>query len=469
MVPRCLFLELGGFSERYSPAYYEDTDLAFQVREAGYRVLYQPMSWVVHYEGVTAGTDTSKGVKAYQERNRDIFFERWKTVLAGHGTADSLPLNLAADRRPRGRLLLIDHCTPTPDQDSGSVDLVNYIRLLDGLGYRVTFIPDSDRLHFGRYTDALQARGVECLYHPFLKSVSDVLSRRGAEFDVVMLMRGPLAYRYIDEVRKRCPHAKCIFNTVDLHFLREQRRAALETGDPDSQAARDARREELYVTRRADATIVISPVEKTILESEVPEAQVEVIPLIREVEGSGADFSARSGLLFVGGFQHPPNVDAVRWLCQDIWPVLRSRLPSVRLTIVGSKLTPEVAALADDDIDVLGYVEDLTPLLAGARLSLAPLRYGAGQKGKVVGSLSHGLPCIATSVAAEGLGLGAEDGILVGDTVDEFAEATVRAYTDAVCWDRLSRNGLSAVEREFSLDANRRRLQELLLSLHLPA
>lgn len=467
-IPRALFAEFGGFSQTYAPAYYEDTDLAFRVRAAGRRVLYQPLSWVVHDEGITAGTDTGSGVKAYQARNRERFLATWREQLADHGSPESQPPARAADRRPRARLLIIDACTPTPDQDSGSIDMVNYLTLFDQLGYRVSFIPESNRLHFGRYTEALQARGVECLYHPYLSSVADLLERRGAEFDAVMLVRGPLAFHYLDLVRTHCPQAKVIVNTVDLHFLRERRRAELETGQPDSAIARAAYREETHVIRHADASIVISPVEQDLLARELPEARVRVIPLIREVPGRQAGFAEREGLLFVGGFQHPPNVDAMQWFCAEVWPLVRAQLPGVQLQIVGSNMVPEIDALAADDIQVLGFVEDLVPLLERARLSIAPLRYGAGQKGKVIGSLSHGLPCVATTVAAEGLGLGPEEGVLVADSPAEFAAAIERAYTDAALWEQLSSTGLERVEAEFSLAANRRRLAALLAELGLP-
>ena len=470
LIRTALFRSIGGFDFRYAPAYYEDTDLAFAVRARGLRVLYQPLSQIVHYEGVTAGTDAASGIKAYQVRNRRRFVEKWASALQAHGDAKSGAPRLSADRRPLARMLIIDACTPTPDQDSGSVDMFNYMRMLIDFGYRLTFIPESNLLHFGRYTRALQAMGVECLYHPFIDSVKGVIEARGAEFDVVMLVRGPTGRRHIDAVRAGCPRAKVIFNTVDLHFLRERRRAELETGRAQSNEAKAMQRIERYVMERSDMTIVISEVERDLLAVEAPDIRVRVIPLLREIPGQSGNLGGRASIVFVGGFRHLPNVDAMLWFCAEIWPLIHAQLPGIEFAIIGSNLVPKVQSLEGDGVRVLGFVEDMAPIFACARLSVAPIRYGAGQKGKVVTSLGYGVPCVVTSVAAEGLGLDAEDaGTILANDPNEFAAAVVRLYKDDLLWERLSDGGLALVERKFSISANRGALGDFLQELGLPA
>jgi O-antigen biosynthesis protein len=467
LVRRELFDEIGRFDQRYAPAYYEDTDLAFAVRGRGLRTLYQPRSRIVHYEGVSAGTDLSSGMKAYQARNQGRFRVKWSAVLARHGSAELLAPRLAADRRPVGRMLIIDECTPTPDQDSGSIDMLNSIRMLVDFGYRLTFVPRSNLSHFGGYTDTLQALGVECYYHPFITSVSELLAERGAEFDAVMLVRVGVGYSLIDEVRSRCPQARVIFNTVDLHFLRERRRAELLTGQPVSAAAQELERQERYVMDRADTTIVISEYERELLAKEAPAVRVRVIPLLRDIPGRDARCESRTGMVFVGGFRHPPNIDAVRWFCSEIWPSIRSKMQDAECFIVGSHVVPEVEELSGNGVHVLGFVADLEPLFSRARLSVAPLRYGAGQKGKVVTSLSYGVPAVITSVAAEGLGLAEGEGALVADDPMAFAEAVARLYYDQDLWLRLSDGGVAAVRRLFSIEANRDRMRGILAELGL--
>ncbi|MBK1641619.1 hypothetical protein CKO12_06970 [Chromatium okenii] len=467
LIRTTLFNEIGGFDMRYAPAYYEDTDLAFTVRAHGLQVFYQPLSQVIHYEGITAGTDLSSGMKAYQVRNRERFYTKWASVLLTHGDAASHSPRLSADRHIVGRLLVIDACTPTPDQDSGSLDMFNYLRLFLSFGYRVTFIPASDLLHFGRYTSALQALGVECLYHPYIHSVMDVLRERGTEFAAVMLTRVTVASDLIAHVKTYCPQAKILFNTVDLHFLREQRLIELSGDHTALPHVLQLRTQELAVMRQADTTIVISPVEQALLAEIAPEVRVRVIPILREIPGRSADFVPRSGLIFVGGFRHPPNIDAMQWFCAEIWPLLRRERPTLELFIVGSHLVPEVAALAGNGVQVLGFVEDIAPIFARVRLSIAPLRYGAGQKGKVVTSLGYGVPAVLTPVAAEGLGLGADEGALVAEKPADFAAAVMRLHEDETLWQRLSAGGLARVEREFSVAANRDRLATLMIELGL--
>jgi GT2 family glycosyltransferase/glycosyltransferase involved in cell wall biosynthesis len=462
-----LFNELGGFDPCYVPAYYEDTDLAFKVRDRSLRVLYQPLARVIHYEGISCGTDVGSGIKAYQEKNRATFAARWREALAAHGSPETGAPRLAADRRPIRRCLIIDACTPTPDQDSGSQDMYHLMRLFLALGYRISFIPESNLLYFGRYTESLQGMGVECLYQPFISSVESFLSQRGGEFDLVMLVRGPNAVRHIDAVRRYCPQAKIVFNTVDLHFLREERRALLESGRAKSGAAAEMRRMEFEVMNKSHLTLVVSEVERELLGREAPGVDVAVLPLIRDFAPCATGYAERSGIVFVGGFRHPPNVDAVHYFCREIWPQVRAELPDAAFSIIGSHMPSEVEALAGDGVKVLGFVPDLAPVMERCRLSVAPLRYGAGLKGKVAESLGFGTPCVATSAAVEGMGLADGEQVLVADTPQAFAEAVIRLYRDPAMWERLSQAGFEAVRARFGLEAARRRLEEILHELNL--
>ncbi|MFB1492179.1 glycosyltransferase [Thiocapsa sp. C3-3m] len=365
-------------------------------------------------------------------------------------------------------MLIIDACTPTPDRDSGSIDLLNYLRVLESLDYRVTFLP-ADLLYAGPYTRDLQDLGVECLYLPFAYSVEKVLRTRGDEFDVVMLMRLGQGLRYLKHVRAHCPRAKVIFNTVDLHYLRAERREATQSETRSRSIARRMKDQELEVVRGADSTIVISPFERELLAKEVPAARLHVIPLLREIPGRSLGYGGRRGLVFIGSFRHPPNVDAIVWFCECVWPSLRRRLPETELSIVGSYPSPQILGLKGHGVEVLGYVADIEPLFARARLTIAPLRYGAGLKGKVVTSLGYGVPCVVTPTAAEGLGLDDGQGILVAAESEAFAAAIVQLYESADEWERSSLAGLRAVTERFSVAANRPRIKNLLVELGLPA
>lgn len=462
LIEKALFDRFGGFDAHYKPAYYEDTDLGFKVRAAGLRVIYQPASRVVHYEGVTSGTDISTGTKRFQAINQLKFRERWAETLAQQpAPTDHAGIWKAATHRAQGRILLIDATTPEPDQDSGSVRYVNLVRALRAMNWRITFFADN-RAYVPRYSEGLRALGVEVLFHPWLSDPVAFFCERGHEFDAVMVSRHYIASHYVELVRQYAPQAQLIFDTVDLHYLREQRAAEVERSESLRKQAEATRAAELDLIRRCDVTVVVSQVEHELLAREAPGARVEILSNIHQVAGRRQDYAARSGYWFVGGFQHQPNVDAMRWFVAEIWPRVHAELPEAVFHIVGSKMPPEIAALARPGIEVHGYVESLDRFLDECRLSVAPLRYGAGVKGKVNQSMAHGQPVVATPIAVEGMAIQHEVEALVAETPEAFAAAIVRLYRDESLWQMLSTHGIANIERHFSLDAAQAALRKLL-------
>jgi len=462
LIEKGLFERFGGFDSLYKPAYYEDTDMAFKVRAAGLRVMYQPASRVVHFEGISSGTDLTSGIKRYQVVNQTKFLDRWQSeLLLQPEPTDHGGIWRAATHRARGRILLIDATTPTPDQDSGSVRYINLIRVLRSLGWQCTFFADN-RAYFGRYSDDLRALGVEVQFHPWLSDPISFFRERGSQFDAVMLSRHYVAAPYVELVREHAPQALLLFDTVDLHYLREQRAAALSGSEALARQAHATRIAELDLIERCDVTLVVSPVEQQLLASEAPGQRVEVLSNIHEVAGRRADFAARKDIWFVGGFQHTPNVDAVQWFAAAIWPRIHQALPDLRFHIVGSKITADVEALAGNGIEVHGFVENIERFLDGCRISVAPLRYGAGVKGKVNQSMAFGQPVVATPIAVEGMEIEAGSEALVAEHADEFADAVIRLYQDPTLWLRLSDNGLANIEAHFSFAAARVALDRIL-------
>ncbi|WP_425508360.1 glycosyltransferase [Tahibacter amnicola] len=463
MLRRELFERLGGFDRRYAPAYYEDTDLAFAVRAAGLKVFYEPASTVIHFEGITAGTDTGSGIKRYQVVNREKFLDKWKDALALQPAPidDPADARRAATFRHSRRILIIDACTPTPDQDSGSLRMVNLMRLLKALGWHVSFFSEN-RLYLDRYTPALQSLGVEVLYHPFLSDPIRFFRERGREYDAIVLSRHYVAINYLGLARLYARQARLIFDTVDLHYLRERRAAELEGSGDLLRKAELTRAQEQKLIRECDVTLVVSPVEKDILATEVPNTRVEILSNVHEVFGCRRPFDERSDLVFVGSFQHPPNEDAVLWFAREVFPRVRLALPEVRFHVIGHPPPPDIQALADDRLIVHGFVEDLEPFMDGCRISVAPLRYGAGVKGKVNMAMSYGLPVVATGCAVEGMHIAAGSDVLVAEDAAAFADAIVRLYHDKALWKTLSANGLANVQRHFSFDAAKRALENIL-------
>jgi len=464
-----LFRELGGFDSQYAPAYYEDTDLAFRIRQRGLRARLQAAATIVHHEGVTSGTDLGSGTKRYQAVNRDKFLERWRAELK-HFPApivdpdDRGEIRRARDHHLRGRVLVVDAYTPEPDQDSGSLRLRYLLTCFQDLGYGVTFLPDN-RAHAGRYTRELQAGGIEVVYDPWVESLHRFFSERGAEFDFIMISRHYVAARYLSLIKRHCPRARFIFDTVDLHYLREERLAQLEDSAALARTAAQTRRSELAVIEAADVTLVVSPVEQAVLREAAPDARVHVISNIHEIVGSRRPFDERKDLFFVGGYQHPPNIDAACWFVESIWPLIHEQLPDARFHLVGSKAPEEVRALHGNGVVFHGFVKDIEPFLDGCRIAVAPLRYGAGVKGKVNMSMSRGQPVVATPMAVEGMFARPGLDVLIAESAADFAAAVVRLYRDEDLWNQVSAGGLENVDKYFSVETARLGLRELLKTL----
>ncbi len=460
------FHQIGALDERYSPAYYEDTDLAFRVRESGLKVFVQPMSVVVHHEGITAGTDTSSGIKKYQLVNQQKFIERWKTELANSqpekisGPDDSAALYHAVHHRCKGRILIIDATTPEPDKDSGSVRLTNLMQCCRDMGYNVTFFADN-RDYAGNYTRDLQKTGIEVLFHPWLESLHEFFRNRGSEFDYVFISRHYIATNYVSLLKRYCPTARFIFDTVDLHYLREQRLAELEGSLPLKRTAQQTRRAEMSVIKAADATLVVSTVEKEVLAQDAPGQKVHILSNIHHVPGRSNDFADRQDIFFVGGYQHPPNIDAACWFVSEVWPLIHASVPQMRFHLIGSNAPEKVSSLHGDGVIFHGFVESLQPFLDDCRLAVAPLRYGAGVKGKVNMSMAHGQPVVATPAAAEGMFAEHEQHLLVAGDARAFADEVIRLYQDEALWHRLSEASIQNVEAHFSVAAARASLAAL--------
>jgi len=288
----------------------------------------------------------------------------------------------------------------------------------------------------------------------------------GKKFDIVFLFRAPYGGKYIDMVMKYAPDAKVIFNTVDLHFLRERREQeiAIKNGNRVLNQEGVSEADELAIMKKADLTILVSQYEQKMLESIFPDSNTVVLPLPREIPGCQAGFDGRDDIAFIGGYLHKPNVDAVLYFVNEIWPFITNQLPGCKFLIVGSNVPEELYQLENDVIKVVGYVEDLGDILNKCKLTVAPLRYGAGIKGKILTSLSYGVPCVASEVAVEGMGLINNESIITASNPKDFCYAVVEVYSNQLMWEKLSLNGIASVQNEHSLKSFEKKLGDLLVS-----
>ncbi len=469
LVRDALWQEIGGYDERYVPMYYEDADLCLQARQHGWRVLYEPGSVVVHVEGATAGTDPLAGHKRHQEVNRVKFVNKWQGLLdAEHLSPGYRRIREAANRHRSPGVLVVDFRMPMWDRDAGSLRMLEILRSLLRQGYGVTFVPDNFS-SFEPYTRTLQELGVEVIYGT--GDVVSVLADIGPSLTAAILSRPHPASRWLDSVREFAPEAVVIYDTVDLHWVRESRRFALSKPDlsegngagvaqgPKAAALLEL---ELAMVRASDVTVAVTEDERAQILARVPDARVTIIPTIHELAEHVLPFGARRDILFVGGFEHPPNVDAVTYLVREVMPHVWLRRDDVTITIVGGGAPSEVEELADSRVDIRGWVADLQPLLDSARAMVVPVRYGAGMKGKITQGLAAGLPVVTTTVGAEGLDGRDGENMLIADHAEALAERIVRVIEDDALWGSLSSGGRALVASSCSLEVLDTRLNETL-------
>ncbi len=453
-VPTDFWQSLGGFDEAYVPAYCEDSDLAFRIRDAGHEVWMQPLSRVIHYEGKTSGTDLGSGAKAYQVINQERLKDRWAAVLADH-RPNGLAPEFERERKVSKRVLVIDATAPTPDQDAGSVTTVKVMEVFQALDYKVTYIPLDNWLYQPRYIDPLLRRGIECVYAPFHHRLDAYLKENGHLFDVVHIFRFNVMQDAISAIKKHCPQAQIVFNNMDLHYLRVERQAGVENSDLLRATAKSLKTTELAVMEKADVVCVPSTVEKALLEAESKLTKpVAVMPFMIDLPERASGFGPpRRDILFLGGYGHSPNIDAAVWMAQEIWPLIRHRMVGSRLVLAGANPTPEVLGLAASDILVPGRVDDLGPLFASASVFVAPLRYGAGVKGKIYSAFGAGVPVVSTAIGVEGMNLTEGVHALIADEPAAFADAVLGLASDQQRWSDITEAGWAFVRDHHGIAA----------------
>ena len=370
------------------------------------------------------------------------------------------------NRPSRPRALVIDACTPTPDRDAGSNVTLWHMRLLQDIGYDVTFVPQDNFTAIPGYTDTLHARGIATIEIPRYSAMEPFLRDRGSRFALVYVHRYAVAEQCIPLLRRHAPQARILFNNADLHYLRLERAARLSGVAADTALAASVKTRELAVIAACDCTVLCNTVEEQMLRRELPAARLHVLPWVIEPRTDPAPpFDGREGFMFLGGFAHPPNIDAVQWFVASVLPILRRLLPQARLHVYGANIPAEIAALASEAVVIGGQVADLRAVFDRHRVAVAPLRFGAGFKGKLAEALAAGIPSVATPIAIEGTGLVEGQDVLVAEGAASFAMALARLTADRVLWERVARSGLAFVERTLTPASGRAHLEAILHSV----
>jgi len=429
LLERSLWKQLGGFDERFCPAYYEDTDLAFAIRELGLKVIYEPKSVVVHFEGVSNGTDLNNGIKQHQVKNRRIFLEKWKQTLDSAHFPNGQSLFYARDKsRNKKTIVFIDHYVPFFDKDAGSRSTFMYVKAMASLGYNVKFLGANFFPH-QPYTQILQNLGVEVLYGDrFARNWNKWFKDNAQYIDTIYLHRPHITEDFIDQLMQLKPKPKLVYFGHDLHYLRARRQFEITKDPALKKESEDWYEREMTIYDQVDLVLYPSDEEVSELQQKKPGINVKQLPLYQLTSPMPYNQDHRSGILFVGGFNHTPNVDGLLWFVRKVFPLISVE---ANFHIVGSSAPQEILELASDRIIVHGYISDgeLTSLYQKCRLAVVPLRYGAGVKGKVLEAMQAGIPLVTTSIGAEGIPE-ADSMFSIADEEKLFAGAIDQLYND---------------------------------------
>ncbi|MBC7988355.1 MAG: DUF4915 domain-containing protein [Luteimonas sp.] len=455
------FRKLEGFDERYAPAYYEDTDLSFRLRaNSELKTYFQPASEVMHHEGVSHGSDIDSGVKATQSVNRGKFIDRWNETLRRENLPPGMHPFLARDRAQLKRtVLIVDRHAPRSDRDAGSRAIRQLMRVLQLKGMSVKFWaqePEPD----AAYVLDLQAHGFEFFHGGDGDGgFEDWLADNGRYFDYVVLSRPTVAAAHIDSVL-RLSTAKILYYGHDIHHLRYISQSKVDPNPDLLGFAHHSRVIEEDLWRKAD--MILYPangetdhVRQWLRDNEV-EAMAETIPLFAyepmplEI---GAGLQHRLNVLFVGGFAHAPNEDGAVWFAHKVWPIVQRSCPEHRLCLVGAEPSDAVVSLGRSNVLVTGHIpeHELVAYYHSARVVVAPVRFGAGLKGKVLEAMRYGVPCVTTSTGAQGL---SDAGFLrVTDDVETMARYVIELIRNDSAWMQAAQAGVAFVEERFSVDS----------------
>lgn len=458
LVRKSVWERLGGFDEAFVPAYYEDADLAFRIRQLGLKVLFEPRSVVVHHEGMSHGTDLTSGIKAHQAANRFRMLERWAAVLDAEHYPDATHILRARDRaRSRSVILVIDHYVPEPDRDAGSRSTMGILECLLVAGWDVKFWPQN-RSYSPIYTPALEQLGIEVLDRRLPMQLREWIKVNNQDLDHVLVVRPTIAGDLLPHLFGRTD-AKLSFYGVDLHFARMGRQAELEGDAVLLDEAAEMEKLERRVWSHFANVIYPSEEEAALVRTMVPGINAHsIVPFTFDIAPVRTVPTTRiRSVLFVAGFAHPPNVDAAIYLVRELLPIIEREVGPVELTLAGSNPSQAVLDLASPTIRVTGYqtADQLRAQYETHRCAIVPLRFGAGVKGKVVEALSYGLPVVTTSTGAQGIA-GLAEVIPVHDDAPSIVAAIKLLLTEDDAWMAQSAKQHEFATKYYSQSAMRR-------------
>ncbi|MBF0099628.1 MAG: glycosyltransferase [Desulfobacterales bacterium] len=436
----------------YKTMIYQLVEIIHQLTCDGFKTIYESALCFPDCERI--GWFNSEHI----EQDRITFLRHWQHQLRFHISIHSESHERINPKR-QPSILIIDHTLPTYDEDSGSLRMYSMIQMLVEFGMRVTFFPDNLDTRY-KYRHALEKIGVEVYHGEF--NIQDALAYR--QYDIALISRAMIGHRYIALLKLLMPDTIILYDTVDIHFIRELRQAEIEGDDQKKQSALNIQRIELSNCVLSHRVLTVTDEDAVHLKKELPHMDYSVMPNIhtRIPKLERYDFDDSEGLVFIGNYNHPPNEDAVYAFIDQVFPHVLKKHPNTRLYLIGSHMKDRMKALHSDRIHVIGWVQEVEPEFARRKVFISYLRYGSGMKGKIGQAMSAGLPVVTTSMGAEGMGLEHEQTALVADEPLQFADAVCRLLEDKQLWNRLSKQGRAFIDENYGYNAVKAKIKALI-------
>jgi GT2 family glycosyltransferase len=447
IIRKSFWVNVNGFDTRYVPAYCEDSDLALTAWNKGYKVMYEPKSWVIHHEGLSHGKSTDSGLKKYQVANNQKLFAKWEVDLRNHWEDIGIP-RFEATRNSKGIVVVCDRQLPTLTRDAGSIRTVQIIRHIQALGYHAVLVcldNSTTQVDF----DLLQSTGVEV--HQNFEDFYDSVFFRRERVRAIWTIRQEVYDFFAKRLRQIAPSAVFIADLMDINYR--------EDYNPDSGIVES----QLKIASEVEHVILVSEVEAQEFNEQSKTNKVSVVWAEYEPQRGELDWKDSKGLIFVGGFRHLPNLEGIQWFADEVVPLLNKMGFNAPIRIVGSGLgTHKIAELSSKGLQMLGYVEDLSAIYKVSRIAIVPLLSGAGRKGKVGEAMSYGIPIVSTTVGIEGFVDIINSGVAVTDTPEEMAKAIYYQHENIDLWSRASGLGKQYCASNLSSMAMRRDISRLI-------
>ena len=458
-----LFRQLGGFDEAFAPAYYEESDFCLRLIAEGYRVVYEPMAYLRHYE--FASTGSMRAAAALQKKNRTLFRKKHAGFLRDQPAADPARILHARTSNKHPNLLLIDDAVPHVSLGGGYPRCRHILHVLAQMPLNVTFYPlQFPNDYWDEVYQTLPAN-VEVLLERGRSGLAQLLRERAGFYRYVMVSR-PTNMAFFNLVLQSLPAParkfELIYDAEAVFAARELQWRELQGERIDAEERNRVLGEELALADQASAVLTVSKAEAELFRGR-GQKRVLVLGHGLEPKPAPAPFDGRRGLLFVGALKDElsPNVDSLLWFVCNVLPRIENEIEGLHLNVVGHAVAPSLVSIERANIHLKGRLENLDQVYNENRVFVAPTRFAAGIPHKVHEAAAHGIPAVVTPLLARQLGWRHEREVLVGDGPDSFAEQCIRLYRDADLWRRLGDAARKAVARDCSQSKFRQTLLDL--------